>query len=179
MEDVSRADVFTLLDDANNRGPLITAAHGDRVDFADSLEIDDAAEANVNDEFAYGRQLMAPWKLYCALTSGSFVALTYFVMDLLGPLKKLSLVFQRDSLAFSDIASNIRKTNRALRELLTDNMGLHFKLCKDKYIDSERSFKNTPIHNFDAGIDFVNSLRYDHTCGVAIELGSMLHETNK
>ena len=58
-------------------------------------------------------------------------------------------------------------------------MGLHFKLCKDKYIDRERSFKNTPIHDFDAGIDFVNLLRYDHTCGVAIELGSRLHETNK
>ena len=60
MEDMSRADVFTLLDDANNRGPLITAAHGDRVDFPDILEIDDAAEADVNDEFSYGRQLMAP-----------------------------------------------------------------------------------------------------------------------
>ena len=43
-----------------------------------------------------------------------------------------------------------------------DNAGLHFKLCQDKFNKSEESFKNTPVHNFDAGIDFANRLRY--TC---------------
>ena len=62
---MSRADVFRLLDDENNRGNLITAVHGERVDFMDSLDSNDDAEDDINDEFAYGKQLMAPWKLYC------------------------------------------------------------------------------------------------------------------
>ena len=86
---MSRADVFRLLDDENNRGNLITALHGERVDFMDSLDSNDDAEDDINDEFAYGKQLMAPWKLYCALTSESFLAVTYFLMDLLGPLIRI------------------------------------------------------------------------------------------
>jgi hypothetical protein len=74
---MSRANVFRLLDDGNNRGDLTTAVHGERVDCMDSLDSNDDAEDDINDEFAYGRQLMAPWKLYCALTSGSFLAVTY------------------------------------------------------------------------------------------------------
>ena len=116
-KDMSHADIFRILDDGNNRGPLLTEAHGERIDFKDSLRSNDAAESDVNDEFAYGKQLMEPWALYCALTSGSFIGVTYFLMDLLGPLKKLSLVFQRDSLAFSDIAVNIRKIMRTLKSL--------------------------------------------------------------
>ena len=119
---MSRADVFRLLDDGNNRGDLITAVHGERVDFMDSLDSNDDAEDDINDEFAYGKQLMAPWKLYCALTSGSFLAVTYFLMDLLGPLKNLSLLFQRDSLAFSDIAVSIRKAKRTLKTLAGINI---------------------------------------------------------
>lgn len=149
-----------MLDDDNNRGPLITATHGERIDFTDSLEANDAAENDVNDAYAYGKQLMSPWALYCALTSGSFLSVTYFLIDLLGPLKKLSLVFQRDSLAFSDIAVNLRKTKRTLNGLLVDNGGMHFKLMKDKYVESEESFKNTPVHKFAEGIAFVNALRY-------------------
>ena len=80
-------------------------------------------------------------------------------MDLLGPLKKLSLLFQRDSLAFSDIGVSIRKTKPTLRALAVDGQGLHFKLCKDTCDEIEKSFKNTPIHGFDEGIDFANSLR--------------------
>jgi len=164
---MSRADVFSILDDANNRGPLITAAHGERIDFSDSIEVNDDAEADVNDAFAYGKQLMAPWALYCALTSGSFIGTTYFLMDLLNPLKKLSLIFQRDSLGFSDIAVSIRKTKRTLRKLRVSGEGLHFKLCKDKYDEDEESFKNTPIHKFDEGMDFVNALRYACVCIIA------------
>ena len=50
---MSRADIFSLLDDENNRGPLITAAHGERIDFMDSLELNNDEEADVNDAYAY------------------------------------------------------------------------------------------------------------------------------
>ena len=116
-EDMSRADIFRILDDGNNRGPLLTEVHGERIDFKDSLRSNDAAESDVNDEFDYGKQLMEPWALYCALSSGSFIGVTYFLMDLFKPLKDLSLVFLRDSLAFSDIAVNICKTMRTLKNL--------------------------------------------------------------
>jgi hypothetical protein len=43
-------------------------------------------------------------------------------MDLLEPLKKLSLLFQRDSLAFSDIAVSIRKAKRTLKTLAGINI---------------------------------------------------------
>ena len=60
------------------RGPLITAACGERIDFADSLESDVEDEDDVNDWFFYDKQLMSPWALYCALKSGSSITVTYF-----------------------------------------------------------------------------------------------------
>ena len=48
-EDMSRADIFRLLDDGNNRGDLITAVHGERVGFMDSLDSSDDAKDDINE----------------------------------------------------------------------------------------------------------------------------------
>ena len=77
-EDMSCANIYCLLNDGNNHGYLITAMYGEHLDFMDSLDSNNDAKDDINDKFAYGRQFVAPWKLYCALTPGLFVAVTYF-----------------------------------------------------------------------------------------------------
>ena len=83
----------------------------------------------------------------------------FLLMDLLGPLKKLPLLFQIDSLAFLDTGASICKPKRPLKALAVDGQGLHFKLIKDTYDEIEESLKNTPIHRLDDGINFANLLR--------------------
>ena len=113
-EQMSRADIIRIVDNNDNRGGWIEDEYGPRIDFRNGvLEIGD----DLDDQFAYGKRLMSTWNLYCALTSGSFITLMYFFMDLMSPLKDLSLVFQRDSLGFADIAVNVRKARRSLRKL--------------------------------------------------------------
>lgn len=189
VEDLNRAQLIEVMDRPAMRGALMTAKFGPKPDVGDfygeiAQKDDIDPKDKTNDAFAYGKKLMSIWDAYTVLTSGHFLAITYFQIDLLLPLKMLSLTFQKDNLVFSEIPAALRECVRELSKLVEPSAGLHTSLYisgykkhskkgegheanddSDEEGDEEGAkeekgvYKNTPIYGHARGLSFVNERR--------------------